>query len=262
MRIPDNCQFWRTQMKKEAKPARVVSNIEKEKCIPPGIEQEFFKQIAGKDNYGSPEDAWMAANKIIWEASDDFQYKGKDVADEKFHQLLHLQRLGDLKDMVPKEEWKKLMITLGPKNNDLEDFPLSDADVLKSILRRLKQVVSRCSLGLKKTDDSVTYLVVWITDYDNAEVKQSMDKGKELFERLGASPGPRWAIVYTRSEVQTLKVPTVFDAINLPRFRPVQNCKAPSGTTHPVSRGGLSGLPEAIHHGCEVKITDFMVVGV
>lgn len=261
MIIPDSLVTWKSKMEQGGNDEKqILSNIESEKCSQDNLENKFFSILYTKGIPSSPEEALSFLKKTVWENNDIFSCTGTEVPNMNFLSLLRFEKTTNLKNILPDTAWKSIT-TL---------FSLSSNQPIESLSGNQRKLLSKyfsdneisANLGIvKKGKGKKISKTVWATDLKNDGIQNQIDNykiiSKNLLGRLGIEKLNNLClvIIYERNDLKrTLHVPRVFDAIDLPKFRPVSDCSAPSGKSLPVDGNIKEGLPEAVHRYSVVKL--------
>jgi hypothetical protein len=239
MQIPNSCQKWAQVMARgQNGEDQILRNLQHDKCIDGDTANEFFKRLAAKGVPSRPEEAKRMAQEVIREDPDAFVCRGPQLPNSVFAMLFRLEDLKALRWRVP-DCLKRLGIV------DEELIRGLPGEELATVTDEYHNIVSLGNhLGM-----------VWATDYDT--VQDQMTDLEGLIDRLGLVNlvGEHYCVVcvYSRGDLWvTVRLPRSCDALNYEQFELVEDCKAESGQTKPLTGPPEQGLPEAVHKKYEV----------
>lgn len=247
MRIQRSAGAWAEVLRRGGKrEAHSWNNLVVDGCVEDEVERKFSTELMSRSCPDHPHRALLELLAIVSSSRADYLLSGKKVPLDYFREILRLDAVENLRYRIP-----TVLDEAGVSDRALMEL---DEDDLEWLLRSaaVRGVRLGNSLG-----------IVWVTDRE-AVAEQEIADPLRLLSRL-AVPGStvgRYMIlcVYDREAVAgPLVVPRCFDGLGLEHFRVETDCKAPWGTTAPLS-SGEEGLPEAVHEQCEIRPTVYRLV--
>ncbi len=255
MKLPESCLIWVDAMRASPKGKAILSHIEKENCLPIGLENEYFHLIGLRLIEGISLDSDAAqslALEVCLRNSDRLLLKGPQVTDGRFDALVRVEAVRGLR-RVCRDALDSAGLVDGDVSSESEESKKLVAQGLAVFHAESSGVLPYANLGNRLA-------IVWATCMPEIDGKE--DIVAALVRRLAIQNSSAYlAITYQKNEVpnQDIRRPTSLDGIDQPQFFPVANCAFPFGMTAPDGDPDM-GVPEVVHAAIRLTNPEFFVL--
>lgn len=246
MKIPETCDHWKNALENGNPDAQqTLKNVLAEKCLEAEAEKLFFQRIAGAGTPSSGDDARRISSNAVQrnpeDHSGDILCRGPEVPANRFKRMVRV--------ITARSCWFLSEKYARQSGITLDDLENADQEAVRDFVEGYDSEGGH--IGKPGGIAWVTESTIPTSDALTLARKLGLPHVVNAVRRQGVMI----KIGYTKDEVpETVHVPRVTDGIDHPPFRPVNDCSATNGTTHPLEASSSEeGLPEAVHRSCKVS---------